>query len=275
MSSKTRQLTRALVTSNTIRGVLVKHDDAEGGEVHLSRFQSVPTLEIVSPMVEDLCGQDRIAGRTPRGTQFQYYRVIRGDAAFAGRIVVMETFQMSQTQAYRTGGTLHIVLNNQIGLTGERADARNKNLHRHRRSGAGTHFHVNGDDPEAVVFVTQLAVDYRNQFNKDVVIDLVCYRRRGHNEADEPSVANTAMYEKIKSHPSCRRSFYAGRLINAGLLTEQEDAEWVEQYRVALERDEPGELRSIRAQQGDVCRLVPVWVTVGTSPPRHPCRSLS
>jgi 2-oxoglutarate dehydrogenase E1 component len=97
---------------------------------------------------------------------------------------------------------------------------------------------VNGDDPEAVVFVTQMAVDYRNQFNKDVVIDLVCYRRRGHNEADEPSVTQPGMYERIKSHASTR-TLYAKRLIEAGLLTEQQDAEWVEHYREALERDEP------------------------------------
>jgi 2-oxoglutarate dehydrogenase E1 component len=147
---------------------------------------------------------------------------------------------MSQTRAYRTGGTLHVVLNNQIGFTtSERADARSTEYCTDiAKMVQAPIFHVNGDDPEAVVFVTQLAVDYRNQFNKDVVIDLVCYRRRGHNEADEPSVTQPAMYEKIKSHPSTR-SLYAERLINAGLLTEQEDAEWVEQYRVALERDEP------------------------------------
>jgi len=99
-------------------------------------------------------------------------------------------------------------------------------------------FHVNGDDPEAVVFVTQLAVDFRNQFQKDVVIDLVCYRRRGHNEADEPSVTQPRMYETIKGHPTTR-DIYARRLVQEALLSEQEDAEWVEHYRQALEQNQP------------------------------------
>ena len=158
----------------------------------------------------------------------------------AGQGVVMETFQMSQTRAYRTGGTLHIVLNNQIGFTtSEPSDARSTEYCTDiAKMVQAPIFHVNGDDPEAVVFVTQMAVDYRNQFNKDVVIDLVCYRRRGHNEADEPSVTQPGMYERIKSHASTR-TLYAKRLIEAGLLTEQQDAEWVEHYREALERDEP------------------------------------
>ncbi len=210
-----------------------------GGEVHLSLAFNPSHLEIVSPVVEGSvrARQDR---REDASGDSVVPIVIHGDAAFAGQGVVMETFQMSQTRAYRTGGTLHIVLNNQIGFTtSERADARSTEYCTDiAKMVQAPIFHVNGDDPEAVVFVTQLAVDYRNQFNKDVVIDLVCYRRRGHNEADEPSVTQPAMYEKIKSHPSTR-SLYAERLINAGLLTEQEDAEWVEQYRVALERDEP------------------------------------
>ena len=210
-----------------------------GGEVHLSLAFNPSHLEIVSPVVEGSvrARQDR---REDASGDSVVPIVIHGDAAFAGQGVVMETFQMSQTRAYRTGGTLHIVLNNQIGFTtSERADARSTEYCTDiAKMVQAPIFHVNGDDPEAVVFVTQLAVDYRNQFNKDVVIDLVCYRRRGHNEADEPSVTQPAMYEKIKSHPSTR-SLYAERLINAGLLTEQEDAEWVEQYRVALEWDEP------------------------------------
>ena len=210
-----------------------------GGEVHLSLAFNPSHLEIVSPVVEGSvrARQDR---REDASGDSVVPIVIHGDAAFAGQGVVMETFQMSQTRAYRTGGTLHIVLNNQIGFTtSERADARSTEYCTDiAKMVQAPIFHVNGDDPEAVVFVTQLAADYRNQFNKDVVIDLVCYRRRGHNEADEPSVTQPAMYEKIKSHPSTR-SLYAERLINAGLLTEQEDAEWVEQYRVALERDEP------------------------------------
>jgi 2-oxoglutarate dehydrogenase E1 component len=210
-----------------------------GGEVHLSLAFNPSHLEIVSPVVEGSvrARQDR---REDAVGASVVPIVIHGDAAFAGQGVVMETFQMSQTRAYRTGGTLHIVLNNQIGFTtSERADARSTEYCTDiAKMVQAPIFHVNGDDPEAVVFVTQLAVDYRNQFNKDVVIDLVCYRRRGHNEADEPSVTQPAMYDKIKSHRSTREIF-AQRLIGEGLLSEQDDADWVEHYREALERDEP------------------------------------
>ena len=210
-----------------------------GGEVHLSLAFNPSHLEIVSPVVEGSVRARQDRREDPLGESVVPI-VIHGDAAFAGQGVVMETFQMSQTRGYRTGGTLHIVLNNQIGFTtSEREDARSTEYCTDiAKMVQAPIFHVNGDDPEAVVFVTQLAVDYRNQFNKDVVIDLVCYRRRGHNEADEPSVTQPAMYEKIKSHHSTR-TLYAQRLISEGLLSDQDDNDWVEQYREALERDEP------------------------------------
>ena len=210
-----------------------------GGEVHLALAFNPSHLEIVSPVVEGSVRARQDRREDPVGDSVVPI-VIHGDAAFAGQGVVMETFQMSQTRAYRTGGTLHIVLNNQIGFTtSEPSDARSTEYCTDiAKMVQAPIFHVNGDDPEAVVFVTQMAVDYRNQFNKDVVIDLVCYRRRGHNEADEPSVTQPGMYERIKSHASTR-TLYAKRLIEAGLLTEQQDAEWVEHYREALERDEP------------------------------------
>jgi len=210
-----------------------------GGEVHLALAFNPSHLEIVSPVIEGSvrARQDRRAD--PVGESVVPI-VIHGDASFAGQGVVMETFQMSQTRAYRTGGTLHVVLNNQIGFTtSEPADARSTEYCTDiAKMVQAPIFHVNGDDPEAVVFVTQLAVDFRNQFHKDVVIDLVCYRRRGHNEADEPSVTQPEMYEKIKSQTTTRE-LYAQGLIAAGLLTPQEDAEWVNHYREALERDEP------------------------------------
>ena len=210
-----------------------------GGEVHLSLAFNPSHLEIVSPVVEGSVRARQDRREDPLGESVVPI-VIHGDAAFAGQGVVMETFQMSQTRAYHTGGTLHIVLNNQIGFTtSEREDARSTEYCTDiAKMVQAPIFHVNGDDPEAIVFVTQLAVDYRNQFNKDVVIDLVCYRRRGHNEADEPSVTQPAMYEKIKLHNSTR-ALYAQRLIGEGLLSDQDDNDWVEQYREALERDEP------------------------------------
>jgi len=199
-----------------------------GGEVHLALAFNPSHLEIVSPVVEGSVRARQDRRRDPVGNSVVPI-VIHGDASFAGQGVVMETFQMSQTRAYRTGGTLHIVLNNQIGFTtSEPTDARSTEYCTDiAKMVQAPIFHVNGDDPEAVVFVTQLAVDFRNQFQKDVVIDLVCYRRRGHNEADEPSVTQPKMYDTIKSHPTTR-DLYARRLVREALLSEQEDTEWVE-----------------------------------------------
>jgi 2-oxoglutarate dehydrogenase E1 component len=210
-----------------------------GGEVHLALAFNPSHLEIVSPVVEGSVRARQDRRQDPVGNTVVPI-VIHGDASFAGQGVVMETFQMSQTRAYRTGGTLHIVLNNQIGFTtSEPNDARSAEYCTDiAKMVQAPIFHVNGDDPEAVVFVTQLAVDFRNQFQKDVVIDLVCYRRRGHNEADEPSVTQPRMYETIKGHPTTR-DIYARRLIQEALLSEQEDAEWVEHYRQALEQNQP------------------------------------
>ena len=166
--------------------------------------------------------------------------VLHGDAAFAGQGVVMETFQMSQTRGYKTGGTIHIVLNNQVGFTThEREDARSTEYCTDvAKMVQAPIFHVNADDPEAVLFVTQLAVDYRTEFNKDVVIDLICYRRRGHNEADEPSVTQPLMYKVISKHKTTQ-DLYAEKLVSEGLITEAEVEALVERYRDALDRGAP------------------------------------
>ena len=165
---------------------------------------------------------------------------LHGDAAFAGQGVVMETFQMSQTRAYKTGGTIHIVLNNQVGFTtNKREDARSTEYCTDiAKMVQAPIFHVNADDPEAVLFVTQMAVDYRTEFKKDVVIDLICYRRRGHNEADEPSVTQPLMYKTIRKHKTTR-DLYAAKLITSGVLTEKEDQFLVDRYRESLDRGEP------------------------------------
>lgn len=144
---------------------------------------------------------------------------------------------MSQTRGFKTGGTVHVIVNNQVGFTtSRREDARSTEYSTDvAKMVQAPIFHVNGDDPEAVFFVTQVAMDYRMQFKKDVVIDLICYRRLGHNEADEPSATQPLMYKKIKSHPTTR-TLYAERLIKEGVLSEDESTEMAEQYRSMLDQ---------------------------------------
>ncbi|MCB1690810.1 MAG: 2-oxoglutarate dehydrogenase E1 component [Halioglobus sp.] len=210
-----------------------------GGEVHLALSFNPSHLEIVAPVVEGSV-RARQERRDDKTGDLVVPIVLHGDAAFAGQGVVMETFQMSQTRAYTTGGTIHIVLNNQVGFTThKREDARSTEYCTEvAKMVQAPIFHVNADDPEAVLFVTQLAVDYRTEFKKDVVIDLICYRRRGHNEADEPSVTQPLMYKKIASHKTTQE-IYAEKVIAAGLITETEVQALVDRYREALDRDAP------------------------------------
>ncbi|PRB82040.1 2-oxoglutarate dehydrogenase E1 component [Pseudomonas sp. MYb185] len=206
-----------------------------GGEVHLALSFNPSHLEIVSPVVEGSVRARQDRRKDATGDKVLPIS-IHGDAAFAGQGVVMETFQMSQTRAYKTGGTIHIVVNNQVGFTTSRQeDARSTEYCTDiAKMIQAPIFHVNGDDPEAVLFVTQLAVDYRMQFKRDVVIDLVCYRRRGHNEADEPSGTQPRMYAVISKHPTTRE-IYAKRLVEGGALTEEDVQKRIEEYRTALD----------------------------------------
>lgn len=209
-----------------------------GGEVHLALAFNPSHLEIGAPVVEGSvrARQDR---RNDSIGQKVVPVILHGDAAFAGQGVVMETFQMSQTRAYKTGGTIHIVINNQVGFTtNKREDARSTEYCTDvAKMVQAPIFHVNGDDPEAVLFISQMAVDYRQQFKKDIVIDLVCYRRRGHNEADEPSGTQPLMYQKIKKQRTTR-DLYAEKLIAQNLLTKEEDGKRIENYRHMLESGE-------------------------------------
>ena len=210
-----------------------------GGEVHLALSFNPSHLEIVSPVVEGSV-RARQERRNDDEGDLVVPIVVHGDAAFAGQGVVMETFQMSQTRAYTTGGTIHIVLNNQVGFTtNKREDARSTEYCTDvAKMVQAPIFHVNADDPEAVLFVTQMAVDYRTEFNKDVVIDLICYRRRGHNEADEPSVTQPLMYEKIRQHKTTRE-LYTNKLVGEGLISDEDVTGLVDLYRDALDRGEP------------------------------------
>jgi 2-oxoglutarate dehydrogenase E1 component len=206
-----------------------------GGPVHLALAFNPSHLEIINPVVEGSvkARQDR-AGKDGKSTVIPI--LIHGDAAFSGQGIVMETLNMSQTRAFSTGGTLHIVINNQIGFTTSNpADARSTLYCTDVASMIQAPvFHVNGDDPEAVIFVAKLALDYRMTFNKDVVIDLVCYRRLGHNEADEPAATQPSMYKKIRKHKTTRK-LYAQKLIEARVVTEEEITKMGQEYQKLLE----------------------------------------
>lgn len=209
-----------------------------GGEVHLALAFNPSHLEIVAPVAVGSV-RARQTRRSDNIGDAVLPIIMHGDAAFAGQGVVMETFQMSQTRAYGVGGTVHLVINNQVGFTtSKREDARSTEYCTDvAKMVQAPIFHVNGDDPEAVLFVTQVAMDYRNTFKKDVVIDLVCYRRRGHNEADEPSGTQPLMYAKIKNLPTTR-TLYAERLVKESVLTEEAAKASENEYRDLLDSGE-------------------------------------
>ncbi|MBU0601920.1 MAG: 2-oxoglutarate dehydrogenase E1 component [Gammaproteobacteria bacterium] len=205
------------------------------GPVHLTLAFNPSHLEIVNPVVAGsvYARQRRRGDRT--GTQVVPV-ILHGDAAVAGQGVNQEMLNFSQTRGYGVGGTVHIIVNNQIGFT--TSDPRD-----YRSSLYCTDifkmveapiFHVNGDDPEAVAFVTRMAMDFRAEFKKDVVIDIICYRKLGHNEQDEPMVTQPLMYKKIAAHPGTRK-LYADRLISQGLIDEATPDQMVADYRAALD----------------------------------------
>ena len=209
------------------------------GSVHTVLAFNPWHLEVVNPVVEG-----SVRARQERRGDTHAQRVlallIHGDAAFAGQGVVMETLQLSQARGFFTGGTVHVIINNQVGFTtSEPTDARSTIYASDVAKMLEVPiFHVNADDPEAVVFVTRLALKYRLRFRKDVVIDLVCYRRHGHNEADEPAATQPGMYRKIRQHPTARR-LYADQLIGAGILTESQVQAMYEEYRSGLDEGRP------------------------------------
>jgi 2-oxoglutarate dehydrogenase E1 component len=210
--------------------------DTPGGLVHLALGFNPSHLEIVNPVIEGSVRARQRRRHDKTGDQVLPV-LIHGDAAFAGQGVVMETLQLSQTRSYSTGGTVHIVVNNQIGFTTSHPlDARSSLYCTDvAKIVQAPVFHVNGDDPEAVIFVTRMALDFRNQFHKDVVIDLICYRRLGHNEADEPAVTQPMMYGKIAPHLT-PRGVYAERLQGAGICSKAEADALVEDYRRSIEQ---------------------------------------
>ncbi len=187
-----------------------------GGAVHLSLAFNPSHLEIVNPVVEGSVRARMDRRADPRGKQVLPI-LVHGDAAFAGQGVVMETLALAETRGYSTGGTVHIVINNQIGFTtSDPRDTRSSiycsDIVKMIKAPV---LHVNGDDPEAVVLATQLALQYRMEFQKDVVVDIVCFRKLGHNEQDTPALTQPLMYKKIAQHPGTRK-LYADRLVAQG-----------------------------------------------------------
>jgi 2-oxoglutarate dehydrogenase E1 component len=210
-----------------------------GAIVHVSLAFNPSHLEIIGPVVEG-----SVRSRLRRRHDLDMKKtvmpvVLHGDAAFAGQGVVMETFNFSQARGYCTGGTVHIVINNQIGFTTSNPLDSRSTLYCTdvAKMVQAPIIHVNGDDPEAVVFATQIAFEFRRKFKRDVVIDLVCYRRHGHNEADEPSVTQPFMYKKIKTMRPLRE-IYAEQLIAERLTTKEQVDSLIEDYRNKLDKGE-------------------------------------
>jgi 2-oxoglutarate dehydrogenase E1 component len=206
-----------------------------GGPVHLSLAFNPSHLEIVNPVVEG-----SVKARMDRRGDVTGAQVlpvlVHGDAAFAGQGVVMETLALAQTRGYYTGGTVHLVVNNQIGFT--TSDPRDSRSTLYCSDVVkmieAPVLHVNGDDPEAVVWCTQLAMDYRRDFKKDVVVDIICFRKLGHNEQDTPSLTQPLMYKVIAKHPGTRK-LYGDKLVAQGVLPETGPDDMVKAFRAAMD----------------------------------------
>ncbi|WP_293781378.1 2-oxoglutarate dehydrogenase E1 component [uncultured Oxalicibacterium sp.] len=207
-----------------------------GGPVHLSLAFNPSHLEIVNPVVEGSV-RARIERRGVNDPSQQVLPVlIHGDAAFAGQGVVMETLNLAQTRGYGTGGTVHIIINNQIGFT--TSDPRDSRSTLYCSDVAkmieAPVLHVNGDDPEAVVLAAQIALDYRLEFRKDIVVDIICYRKLGHNEQDTPALTQPLMYKRIAQLPGTRK-LYADKLLAQGAIKDEDGEELVKAFRDAMD----------------------------------------
>ncbi|MBB4929961.1 2-oxoglutarate dehydrogenase E1 component [Lipingzhangella halophila] len=207
----------------------------DGEKITISLAANPSHLEAVNPIAEGIVrAKQDILNKGPHGFTVLPL-LIHGDAAFAGQGVVAETLNLSQLRGYRTGGTVHVIVNNQVGFTTSPADSRSSVYATDvARMVQAPIFHVNGDDPEAVVRVSQLAFAYRQAFNKDVVVDLVCYRRRGHNEGDNPSFTQPLMYDVIDAKRSTRK-LYTEALIGRGDISVEEAEQALRDYQSQLE----------------------------------------
>jgi len=214
---------------------------AESGRDVIVQVESNPShLEAVDPVVEGVARakQERTAGHGPAAWKRVLPVLLHGDAAFAGQGMVAEVLNLAQLPGYRTGGTIHVVVNNQIGFTTPPSKGRSSVYSTDvAKINQVPIFHVNGDDPEAAYRILEIALDYRQEFHKDVVIDLIGFRRHGHNEGDEPTYTQPVMYRAIEAHPGVR-TLYARRLVRDGVLTEEQvkelEARQLAEYETAL-----------------------------------------
>jgi len=225
------------------------------GPLHLALAFNPSHLEIVDPVVEG-----SVRARQHTTDEFRTKSVvpvlIHGDSAFAGQGVVMETFNMCNTRGYRTGGTIHIIVNNQIGFTTSHPrDTRSTYYCTEvARMVSAPIFHVNGDDPEACVFIAELAVDYRRKHKSDVIIDMISYRRYGHNEADEPAATQPMMYAAIRNHPRIVER-HSNRLVDEGVVSREDVEQMIADYREALDQGGAVALNTISVLQPSHRRL--------------------
>ncbi len=228
------------------QGAVGERDTPDGKKVKLTLSPNPSHLEAVDPVVEGMvrAKQDELRGRLGMPREEAIDRalpvLLHGDAAFAGQGVVMETLNLASLKGYRTGGTIHIIINNQIGFTTSPEAGRSTIYSTDvARMTQLPIFHINGDDPEAVYRALRIALDYRQEFNKDVVLDVVGFRKLGHNETDEPSYTQPLMYQRVKAHPGVR-TIYSRRLIKEGVISEVEldalIAERIGRYEEALAR---------------------------------------
>ncbi|WP_137874853.1 multifunctional oxoglutarate decarboxylase/oxoglutarate dehydrogenase thiamine pyrophosphate-binding subunit/dihydrolipoyllysine-residue succinyltransferase subunit, partial [Rhodococcus sp. Q] len=226
-------------------------------DIKVSLTANPSHLEAVDPVLEGLVRAKQDILDKGEGGFTVLPLMLHGDAAFAGQGVVAETLNLSLLRGYRTGGTVHIVVNNQVGFTTAPEHSRSSEYCTDvAKMIAAPVFHVNGDDPEACVWVAQLAVDFRQKFNKDVVIDMICYRRRGHNEGDDPSMTQPAMYDLIDTKRSVRKS-YTENLIGRGDISLKEAEDALRDYQGQLERvfNEVRELEKFKPEPSESVEL--------------------
>jgi 2-oxoglutarate dehydrogenase E1 component len=251
------------------------HDAPNGRQIQLDLACNPSHLEAVDPVVEGMARalQERHEAGGDEARERVVPVLVHGDAAFAGQGVVGETLQMSQLHGYRTGGTLHVIVNNQIGYTTNPVDARSTPFCTDvAKAIQAPIFHVNGDDPLAAVRMIRLALEYRQRYQRDVVVDIVCYRRHGHNEGDEPSFTQPLLYKKIEAHASVR-AIYQDWLVRAGVL----DPDEAEKFNEALQqrlRESLDQVRQSKAPEDELQVIPHEWDAEDHAPETYPATAV-